>query len=180
MGRYTSLQSYSDTNTVQQKAPDTISKGGDVGDRPQKVSMERVNNVSGSCAGAGSGDFHQYRAIRRAEQERLDELEKEKKMMKKQSEFEAQLEENRKRDEERLAKNRAKRQKKKQRKGQKQGGEKREREDEKGDDKKEEKGEKKAKIDATVASFALINDGGFLDRIEKQKQEGEKKEKKKE
>merc|ERR1712183_1189835 len=31
----------------------------------------RVSNTSGSSAGSGSGDFHQYRQMRRKEQDRL-------------------------------------------------------------------------------------------------------------
>lgn len=73
-----------------------------------------VRNVMGSSAGAGSGEFHVYRHLRRKEyarqkiiqckslQEQLDE------------EYKNKLEENRKRAEEKTAKKRAKRQKKKQ------------------------------------------------------------------
>lgn len=80
MGRYTSLQSYSDFNIAQQKAPETFGKSAEEAQKGghQKISVEKVNNVSGSCAGAGSGDFHQYRAIRRSEMERMRSLEVEK------------------------------------------------------------------------------------------------------
>jgi hypothetical protein len=36
----------------------------------------RIFNVSGSSAGAGSGDFHQYRMARRREQSRLARIDK--------------------------------------------------------------------------------------------------------
>jgi len=45
-------------------------------DGPQ-IQVERVNNAAGSTAGAGSGDFHQYRIQRRRERARVMQMEKE-------------------------------------------------------------------------------------------------------
>jgi len=45
-------------------------------DGPQ-IKVERINNASGSTAGAGSGDFHQYRIQRRRERARVIQMEKE-------------------------------------------------------------------------------------------------------
>eukprot|EP00877_Chromochloris_zofingiensis_P013862 jgi/Chrzof1/872/Cz01g32070.t1 len=85
----------------------------------QKINEEvpnRIFNVSGSCAGAGSGDFHYYRQIRRAEQDRLRRLEAEYKKKKEQEEFEGKLKQAQQQTEERTAKKRSKRQRKKEKK----------------------------------------------------------------
>ncbi|KAI4295698.1 hypothetical protein L6164_035715 [Bauhinia variegata] len=79
----------------------------------------RVNNTSGSSAGSGSGDFHQYRQMRRKEQDRLARMEVDYQKRKELAEFNMRREERIKAAEERTAKKRLKRQKKKQRKKEK-------------------------------------------------------------
>lgn len=79
--------------------------------------VEIVANVQGSSAGAGSGEFHVYKAARRREYERIKMMEEEAKKDKDTEDFEKKAEELRRRDEEKTAKNRAKRQKKKGKKG---------------------------------------------------------------
>ncbi|KAI8327107.1 hypothetical protein BD560DRAFT_295016, partial [Blakeslea trispora] len=70
-----------------------------------------VRNVAGSSAGAGSGDFHVYRAQRRREYARLKVMEDEEKKASQKMEYEERLKRLRQADEERTAKKRAKRQK---------------------------------------------------------------------
>ncbi|KAA8537043.1 hypothetical protein F0562_029521 [Nyssa sinensis] len=79
----------------------------------------RVSNTSGSSAGSGSGDFHQYRQMRRKEQDRLSRMDVDYQKRKEVAEFNMRREERMKAAEERTAKKRLKRQKKKQRKKEK-------------------------------------------------------------
>ncbi|KAG9135038.1 hypothetical protein Leryth_011552 [Lithospermum erythrorhizon] len=75
----------------------------------------RVSNTSGSSAGSGSGDFHQYRQMRRKEQDRLARMDVDYQKRKEIAEFNMRREKRLKAAEERTAKKRLKRQKKKQR-----------------------------------------------------------------
>lgn len=80
---------------------------------------EIVANVQGSSAGAGSGEFHVYKASRRREYERLRRMDEEVEQEEKDREFEERREKARKEDEEKLSKNQARRAKMKARKGKK-------------------------------------------------------------
>ncbi|KAJ6441891.1 PRKR-interacting protein 1 [Purpureocillium lavendulum] len=80
---------------------------------------ETVAHVQGSSAGAGSGEFHVYKASRRREYERLRAMDDELRREKGQEEFEREKKERDRRDEERTRKNREKRDKMKARKGKK-------------------------------------------------------------
>ncbi|KAG7004298.1 hypothetical protein G7Y79_00026g058820 [Physcia stellaris] len=74
---------------------------------------EIVANVQGSSAGAGSGEFHVYKASRRREYERVKAMDEEVEKEKKDREFEKEREEKKRRDEEKTEKNRKRREKKK-------------------------------------------------------------------
>ncbi|TKA70981.1 hypothetical protein B0A55_08036 [Friedmanniomyces simplex] len=73
--------------------------------------LEIVTNVQGSSAGAGSGEFHVYKASRRREYERLRVMDEEVAREEADREFEAKKAEQRRRDEEVSERNRAKREK---------------------------------------------------------------------
>jgi Protein of unknown function (DUF1168) len=83
---------------------------------------EIVANVQGSSAGAGSGEFHVYKASRRREYERIRGMEEEAKREKEDEEWELRERERKEKDEKERERNRAKRQKKKEMKGKKKGG----------------------------------------------------------
>ncbi|BCS22152.1 PRKRIP1 family protein [Aspergillus puulaauensis] len=72
---------------------------------------EIVANVQGSSAGAGSGEFHVYKASRRREYERLRLMQDEVDREKDQDVWKKEQEEVRKRDEEKTEKNRKRREK---------------------------------------------------------------------
>ncbi|KAI8829372.1 hypothetical protein BJ741DRAFT_623187 [Chytriomyces cf. hyalinus JEL632] len=70
-----------------------------------------VRNVQGSSAGAGSGEFHVYRNLRRKEFARLKAMDVKDKMEKDKSEYEQRIESARLAEEEKTAKRRQKRRK---------------------------------------------------------------------
>ncbi len=126
MGRFTSVQTFSDLNTkvvsgYTGSGPDTGKvggSGGGGGEKKVRVRAEVVTNIQGSTAGAGSGEFDLYRAARRREQVRLETL-----ATKERSEVEAEIfalqkNKNKREAEDRTDKNRAKRLKKKEKSSQ--------------------------------------------------------------
>jgi hypothetical protein len=82
---------------------------------------EIVANVQGSSAGAGSGEFHVYKASRRREYERVKLMDEEVAREEADVDFGKKREEQRTRDEEKTEKNRKRREKSKARKGGKEG-----------------------------------------------------------
>ncbi|XP_058054475.1 PRKR-interacting protein 1 homolog [Anopheles bellator] len=72
-----------------------------------------VRNVMGSSAGAGSGEFHVYRHLRRKEYARQKHIQEKSRTEQLDDDFQAKLEQNRQMAEDRTAKKRAKRQKRK-------------------------------------------------------------------
>ncbi|KAH7040778.1 uncharacterized protein B0I36DRAFT_358036 [Microdochium trichocladiopsis] len=77
---------------------------------------EIVANVQGSSAGAGSGEFHVYKAARRREYERLRVMDEELAREQADEEFAAKKEEMEKKDDDKTRRNREKREKMKARK----------------------------------------------------------------
>lgn len=70
---------------------------------------EIITNVQGSSAGAGSGEFHVYKASRRREYERLRDMDADLQRQKHQENFESDKAARERRDEEKTRKNREKR-----------------------------------------------------------------------
>ncbi|KAM9355415.1 PRKR-interacting protein 1 homolog [Pholidichthys leucotaenia] len=89
-------------------------------DRPKewnpRAPPEFVRDVMGSSAGAGSGEFHVYRHLRRREYQRQDFLDKMSEKQNKDQEYLDKVEQNKQAAEERTAKRRKKREKLKQKK----------------------------------------------------------------
>ena len=77
---------------------------------------EFIRNIWGSSAGAGSGDFHVYRGVRRREYARQKHTKEQSEKEEKDDEYHRKVEQNRKDADQKTAKKRAKREKKKKRK----------------------------------------------------------------
>lgn len=85
--------------------------------RPRRPAPpEIITNVQGSSAGAGSGEFHVYKASRRREYERLRDMDADLRRQKHQELFDLERADRERRDEEKTRKNREKREKIKARK----------------------------------------------------------------
>lgn len=82
----------------------------------RKVDVEKIENRSGSSAGAGSGEFHMYLGARKRELERIESLEKEAEIENTKKQFAEKVEQNRLEAEQRTQKNAAKRKKLKEKK----------------------------------------------------------------
>jgi len=80
-----------------------------------RPAREMMKNVQGSSAGAGSGEFHVYKASRRREYERLKLMDEEAQKEAETMEFERKRREREEQANAKTAKNRAKRMKKKER-----------------------------------------------------------------
>ena len=92
MGRYTSVQTFSDRHTkVVQAAPASTTSSG----RAVAPTTDRVMNVSGSTAGASSSEFHIYRASRQRELTRIEIMETEERERKEREDFASKVERNR-------------------------------------------------------------------------------------
>lgn len=83
-------------------------------EKEPRAPHEFIRNVWGSSAGAGSGDFHVYRGVRRREYARQKFIDEKAEKTGKDQEYQKKIEQNQKAAEERTAKKRAKRNKKKQ------------------------------------------------------------------
>ena len=83
------------------------------GPKDPNAAPEFVYNVMGSSAGAGSGEFHVYRQIRRKEYARQKVIDEANTKEELNAAYHAKLAENQREAEEKTAKKRAKRQKKK-------------------------------------------------------------------
>src|ERR1700722_20807346 len=87
------------------KLPDSATQKGSRLAPPPEI----VANVQGSSAGAGSGEFHVYKASRRREYERIRLMEEELKREKANEDFGRKMADAKRKDEEKTEKNRRKR-----------------------------------------------------------------------
>jgi len=118
MPRHSSFQLYSDTNT---KVVNETPTAADIGQRgvgiinegpKQKIVTEKIVNVMGSTAGAGSCEFHLYISARNREIFRMEEIERKKVLEEESAEYGKKVEKNKREADERTAKNAEKRKRK--------------------------------------------------------------------
>eukprot|EP00752_Nemacystus_decipiens_P009562 g8542.t1 len=116
MGRYTTVQAYSDNNPklVHVSYDQAKGKGDEEGKAGGKLVVEKTDQVMGSCAGAGSGEFHTYRAHRRREMHRVAAMDEEAKNEEATAKLQAAIEQGKRECEERTRKKAEKRKRKKQ------------------------------------------------------------------
>ncbi|XP_036381438.1 PRKR-interacting protein 1 homolog [Megalops cyprinoides] len=133
-------------------------------DRPKewnpRAPPEFVRDVMGSSAGAGSGEFHVYRHLRRREYQRQDFLDRMTEKQKLDVEYQEKLKENQKAADERTAKRRKKREKLKQKKMMAKKAKEEKKTDEASDEATsssddEQQQEQEAEDDAEVPSFVM-------------------------
>ncbi|KAF1376342.1 hypothetical protein PFLUV_G00210500 [Perca fluviatilis] len=139
-------------------------------DRPKewnpRAPPEFVRDVMGSSAGAGSGEFHVYRHLRRREYQRQDFLDKIADKLDEDDHYLEKVEQNKKAADERTAKRRKKREKLKQKKEmakkakleskkKKGDGDAEKSTDSSEEDEEEEEGEREADDDAEAPSFIM-------------------------
>jgi hypothetical protein len=93
--------------------PPVSGDGGSSSVVARRAVPEIVTNVQGSSAGAGSGEFHVYKASRRREYERLRAMDEEVVREKEQEDFEKAKREREERDAEKTRRNRERRERKK-------------------------------------------------------------------
>ncbi|XP_033503972.1 PRKR-interacting protein 1 homolog [Epinephelus lanceolatus] len=142
-------------------------KAAPIPDRPKewnpRAPPEFVRDVMGSSAGAGSGEFHVYRHLRRREYQRQDFLDKIADKLDEDQQYLDKVEKNKQEAEERTAKRRKKREKLKQKKlmAKKAKLESKNKEDEadkssdSSEEDKEEEEEREAEDDAEAPSFIM-------------------------
>lgn len=118
MGRFTSVQAFSDTNSAVRQIPyeqttvaaSASSASTTTAGKVVSVKPEKVVNPYGSAAGAGSGEFHLYRQGRAREMQRLELLTEQQQRAMAEREFQEQLLRNKREVEERTERRRKKRQ----------------------------------------------------------------------
>ena len=110
MPRHSTFQLYSDTTT--KVVNDSNNAGSDGGPVKGKIVTEKIINVMGSTAGAGSSEFHLYVSARNREIFRIEDIEERKKREEEEEAYIKKVEQNKIEAEERTAKNAEKRKRK--------------------------------------------------------------------
>jgi len=116
MGRYTSVKGFTNEKTKLVGGYAAAAGGAEGVGAPKAPRPDKVENVMGSTAGAGSCDFHLYRAARSREVSRLESLESADAIEQERAAFAERVDQNRKEAEERTKRNAEKRKKRKRKK----------------------------------------------------------------
>ena len=179
MGRYTSVQAFTDQNpnmrlmdyataTAKNVKGDNDKPSNSLVDPSKQVKglkTEKTENLYGSTAGAGSGEFHTYRHSRARENKRLDKMDADEKEQLEQEQFDLRVKNNKEECEGKTDKRRKKREKAKMNKRKRETGQKFDLAAAGGgsdDDEDNEVGPKAVKKPKPVA---IANDGNFLEMM---------------